>query len=173
MRRLALERIELYQLNAVDPRVPIEESLGALVELRDEGKIGAIGVCNVTVDELDAARAVTAITSVQDHFDLFTRDNQPVLDVCTREGILFLPWFPPMNELRAQPGSVLARLAMTHGASPAQVALAWLLRTGPVTVPLPGTVVPDWEAENLAAVDLDLTTDDVQGIMPGCAGETW
>jgi pyridoxine 4-dehydrogenase len=164
LRRLRLDTIELYQLNAVDPKVPLEESLGALVELRREGKVRGIGVCNVTVAQLDRARAMTPIASVQDRYDLLTRDSQDVLDACARDGTLFLPWFPPANELRAEAGSVLARVSSAHGATPAQVALAWLLRTAPITVPLPGTVVPEGQEENVAAIELDLSADEVRDL---------
>ncbi|MCM2575922.1 aldo/keto reductase [Streptomyces meridianus] len=162
LRRLRREAIDLYQLNAVDPTVPLEESLGALVDLRDAGKIRAIGVCNVSVSEFVRARAVTAIASVQDRYDLLTRENEDVLDVCTAEGTVFLPWFPPANELRARPDSVLDRIASRHGASAAQVALAWLLRRSPVTVPLPGTWNPEWWEEDLSSLHLRLTEAEVR-----------
>ncbi len=161
LRRLRRETIDLYQLNAVDPAVPLEESLGALAELRAAGKIRAIGLCNVGVAELARARAVTAIASVQDRYDLLTRDHDDVLDVCTDDGIAFLPWFPPVNGLRAAPDSALGRIASRHGVSPAQVALAWLVQRAPVTVPLPGTSHPAWWEEDLGAVGLRLSEPEV------------
>lgn len=157
LRRLRRETVDLYQLNAVDPAVPLEESLGALVELRDTGKIRHIGVCNVTVAQLDLARSVTPIASVQNRYDLLTRETDDVLDACTARGVAFLPWAPPANGLRAAPGSALDRVAAAHHASPAQVALAWVLRRSPVTVPLPGTWDPDWWEEDLGALDVRLT----------------
>lgn len=162
LRRLRLETIDLYQLNAVDPDVPLEESLGALVELRAAGKIRNIGVCNVTVEQLAQARAVTDIASVQDRYDLWTRANDPVLDVCTHAGIAFLPWFPPSNDASARPGTALARIAEQQAVRPAQVALAWLLARSPNVVPLPGTVNPDWFEEDLAALDITLIVKEVQ-----------
>jgi aryl-alcohol dehydrogenase-like predicted oxidoreductase len=162
LRRLRLDAIGLYQLNNVDPKVPVEESIGALVELRDEGKIRAVGMCNVTVDELARARAVTPIVSVQNRYDLFTRDQQDVRDLCSEQGIAFLPWFPPVNSTTADASSVLGRVATTHRATPGQVVLAWMLATGATTVPLAGTIDPEWEAENLAAVQLDLGAGEVR-----------
>jgi pyridoxine 4-dehydrogenase len=164
LRRLRLEAIDLYQLNAVDPEVPLEESLGALVELRAEGKVRAIGVCNVDVDQLVRARDVTRIASVQDRFDLLTRDNEPVLDACERDGIAFLPWFPPAPDLTAQPRSALERVARAHDARPAQVALAWLLARSPVALPLPGTPDPAAYEQDLAALELALDPVEVAAL---------
>ncbi|MDT0377466.1 aldo/keto reductase [Streptomyces sp. DSM 42041] len=164
LRRLRRDTIDLYQLNAVDPAVPVEESLGALVELRDAGKIRHIGVCNVTVAQLEAALAVTAVASVQERYDLTTRDHEDVLDACAARGLAFLPWFPPANALRAAPGSALARVARSHEASPAQVALAWLLRRSPVTLPLPGTTDPQGWEEDLAALRLRLSEAEVDAL---------
>lgn len=162
LRRLRRETIDLYQLNAVDPTVPIEESIGALVELRDEGKIRNIGICNVDVGELNRARAVVRISSVQDRYDLLTRANDAVLDECTRAGILFLPWFPPQNDLEAEPDSLLDLIAGKYDVRPAQICLAWLFARSPVMVPLPGTVNPDWFAEDLAALEISLTADEIR-----------
>ncbi|WP_046472466.1 aldo/keto reductase [Allosalinactinospora lopnorensis] len=170
LRRLRREPIDLYQLNAVDPQVPIEESLGCLVELREAGKIRNIGVCNVTVPQLAQAGAVTRIASVQDRYDLVTRGNDDVLAECAREGITFLPWFPPANGMRAEPGSPLDRIASAHRATPAQVALAWLLRRTPVTLPLPGTADPDWWEEDLDALAIRLTEDEVGELSEAPAG---
>lgn len=160
LRRLRLEAIDLYQLNAVDPEVPIEESLGALVELREAGKIRNIGVCNVDLKQLARAREVTRIASVQDRFDFLTRSNEPVLEACTRDRIPFLPWFPPANELTAEPGSALERVATAHRVRPAQVALAWLLACSPVVVPLPGTAERSWYEEDLAALRIELASEE-------------
>ena len=162
LRRLRLEAIDLYQLNAVDPAVPIEESLGALVELREAGKIRAIGVCNVDPEQLQAARAVAPIASVQDRFDVRCRENEPVLDACTRLGIPFLPWFPPWNQEAAPAGSALARIAERHRARPAQVGLAWLLARSPLILPLPGSPDPAAYEEDLAALAIELDADEVR-----------
>jgi pyridoxine 4-dehydrogenase len=162
LRRLQLDVIDLYQLNAVDPEVPLEESLGALVELREAGKIRNIGICNVDVEQLERARAVTPIASVQDRYDIHTRANDPVLDFCTREGIAFLPWFPPGSVDGAPPGSALARISSRHSARPAQVALAWLLARSPMIVPLPGTTDPVRYEEALAALSLSLDDGEIR-----------
>lgn len=164
LRRLKLDTIELYQLNAVDPEVPLEDSIGALVDLRAAGKILNIGICNVSRCELRAARSVAHISSVQDRYDLFNRANDEVLEECTEAGIPFLPWFPPQNDLRARPGSKLDVVARNHNVRPAQIALAWLLGRSPVTVPLPGTVNPEWFAEDLAALNIQLSTDEISGL---------
>ena len=161
LRRLRLDAIALYQLNAIDPDVPVEESLGALVELRDDGKIANIGLCNVSVAELTRCQAVTPIASVQDRYDILHRVNDDVLDVCSERGIAFLPWFPPANDLVADPGSALARVAAEHAVPPAQVALAWLLARSPATIPLPGATDPARYDEDLAALELELTQAQV------------
>lgn len=164
LRRLRLETIDLYQLNAVDPDVPVEESVGALIELRSAGKIRHIGVCNVDTDQLRRARAVTEITSVQDRYDLLHRENEPVLDACAAAGIRFLPWFPPEATAQPPPESNLARTAARLGVTPAQLALAWLLHRSPVTVPLPGTADPVRLQQDLEALSLRLDPADVHGL---------
>jgi aryl-alcohol dehydrogenase-like predicted oxidoreductase len=164
LRRLRLDAIDLYQLNAVDPDVPIEESLGALLELRDAGLIRAVGVCNVTVEALERACAVAPIASVQNRYDIHTRDADPVLELCVRSEIAFLPWFPPPNGMRAARGSPLERIATARGATPAQVAIAWLVRRAPVTIPLPGTSDPDRLAEDLGALELRLDDEEVSAL---------
>lgn len=161
LRRLRRETIDLYQLNAVDPDVPLEESVGALVELRSAGKIRHIGVCNVDTDQLLRARAAAEIASVQDRFDLLYRENEPVLDACAAAGIPFLPWFPPDATAEPPPESTLARTAARLGVSPAQLALAWLLHRSPVMVPLPGTADPVRFAQDLEALSLRLDPADV------------
>jgi aryl-alcohol dehydrogenase-like predicted oxidoreductase len=162
LRRLRLDAIGLYQLNNVDPKVPLEESIGALADLRDEGEIRAVGLCNVTIAELERARAVTPIVSVQNRYDLFTREQQAVRDHCSAHGIAFLPWFPPLNSTVAAASSVLGRIAASHRATPGQVALAWMLGTGATTVPLAGTIDLEWEAENLAAAQIELGSDEIR-----------
>jgi aryl-alcohol dehydrogenase-like predicted oxidoreductase len=162
LRRLRLEAIDLYQLNAVDPDVPIAESLGALLELRAAGKVRAIGICNVDVDQLEAALAVAPIASVQDRFDVRCRDHEPVLDACTRLEIPFLPWFPPWHDEAAPAASPLARVAERHGAKPAQVGLAWLLARSPLTVPLPGGTDPAAFEEDLEALAIELDPEEMR-----------
>ena len=160
LQRLRLDTIGLYQLNAVDPDVPVEESLGALVDLREEGKIRSIGVCNVDIAELGRSRAVTAIASVQDHYDLLTRANEPVLEACGDDGIAFFAWFFPDPGEAAPSGSAVERVAAARGATKRQVMLAWLIAHAPAIVPLPGA--PDLETykEYLEAFAIDLTADE-------------
>ncbi len=167
LRRLRLEAIELYQLNQIDPDVPVEESLGALVELREAGKICNVGLCNVTVAELRRCQAVTPIASVQDRYDFVHHDNDAVIDACANDRIAFLPWGPPANDLAARPGSPLARVASEQAARPAQIALAWLLARSPNVVALPGTTDRDWFEEDLAALDLELTAAQVEQLTAG------
>ncbi|MGA2927382.1 MAG: aldo/keto reductase, partial [Solirubrobacteraceae bacterium] len=156
LRRLALERIDLYQLHAVDPQVPVEDSIGALAELQDEGKIRHVGICNVDAEQLERARAIIPIVSVQNRYNVADRHSEDVLQVCARDGLAFLPWFPLATGKLAAPGGALDEIARAHGATPAQVALAWLLAHSPVTVPIPGTSSPAHFAENLAAAQLEL-----------------
>jgi aryl-alcohol dehydrogenase-like predicted oxidoreductase len=167
LRRLRLDAIELYQLNQIDPDVPVEESLGALLELREAGKIRNIGLCNVTAAELRRCQAIGPIASVQDRYDLLHRDTDAVINACADDGIAFLPWAPPANDLAVEPGSALAHVASEHAATPAQVALAWLLARSRNIVPLPGTTNPDWFEEDLAALDLELTDAQVKQLTAG------
>lgn len=162
LRRLRLERIDLYQLNAIDPQVPLTESLGALDDLRRDGKIRHVGICNVDVEQLGHALDVISIVSVQDRYDLTTRDNDPIVRECERRGIAFLSWFPPDNERSADSGSTLERVAAWHRASPAQIALAWLIQSSPATLPLPGTTRPDWIEEDLTGLRIRLDDDELR-----------
>ncbi len=162
LQRLKLERIDIYQLHAVDPKVPIEDSIGALAELKDEGKIRHVAVCNVTVEELERARSIVEIVSVQNRYNLADRASEEVLQACESDGLAFLPWFPLATGELAKPGGVLAEVASEHGATPAQVALAWLLHHSPVTVPIPGTSSIDHFEENLEARQLELTDEDLE-----------
>ena len=161
LRRLRLERIHVYQLHTVDREVPLEESLGALIELRDEGKIAHIGVSNVDVDQLERALEMTQVVSVQNRFNLVDRDSEPVLEACERRGIAFIPWFPLATGSLARPGSALDRAAASHQAAPAQVALAWLLARSPVMLPIPGTGSVEHLEENVAAAGVRLDPDEV------------
>ncbi|HKG17126.1 MAG TPA: aldo/keto reductase, partial [Solirubrobacteraceae bacterium] len=149
LRRLRLERIHVYQLHTVDREVPLEESLGALIELRDEGKIAHIGISNVDVDQLERALEMTQVVSVQNRFNLVDRDSEPVLEACERRGIAFIPWFPLATGSLARPGSALDRAAASHQAAPAQVALAWLLARSQVMLPIPGTGSVEHLEENV------------------------
>jgi aryl-alcohol dehydrogenase-like predicted oxidoreductase len=162
LRRLRLDAIELYQLHRPDPKVPFADSVGALMELRDEGKIRHIGLSNVSVDQLAEALAMTEIVTVQNRYNLVDRDSEEVVDDCTRRGLGFIPWWPLAVGRLARPGGPLDAIAAAHDATPAQVALAWLLRRSPVMLPIPGTSSVEHLEENLAAAQLDLSEDEVQ-----------
>jgi aryl-alcohol dehydrogenase-like predicted oxidoreductase len=162
LRDLQVDRIDLYQLHAVDPDVPYAESVGALKELQDEGKIRHVGVSNVSAEQLDEARSIVDVVSVQNRFNLGDRSSADVLAVCERDGLGFFPWFPLAAGNLARPGGVLAEIAEAHDATPGQVALAWLLARSPVMLPIPGTGSPAHLEENLAAADLSLTDDELE-----------
>jgi pyridoxine 4-dehydrogenase len=164
LRRLRLDRIELYQLHAVDRRVPIEESIGALVDLQAEGKIGQIGLSNVSAAELARAQRLTAIVSVQNHYNLRDRSDDRLVDQCAAAGIAFIPWYPLAAGRLAAPGSALARIAVQHHATPAQVALSWLLHRSPAILPIPGTSSIAHFDENLAAAALRLTPEEFRAL---------
>jgi aryl-alcohol dehydrogenase-like predicted oxidoreductase len=160
LRRLRLERIDLYQFHRVDPQVPIEDSVGALKELQDQGKIRHLGLSNVTVEQLDAASAVATIVSVQNRYNATARDADPVLDACTERGLGFIPWAP----VGSGDVSALASAAARHGVTPSQLALAWLLHRSPVMVPIPGTSSVAHLEENLAAAAIELGPDDIAAL---------
>jgi pyridoxine 4-dehydrogenase len=162
LRRLRLERIDLYQLHAPDPKVPIEDSVGALRDLRDEGKIRHIGVSNVTAEQLERARAVVDVVTVQNRYNLVDRRSEDVLEVCARDGIGFIPWFPLATGDLARPGGAVEELASAHEATPGQLALAWLLGRSPVMLPIPGTASIDHLEENVAAQRISLDDEDLQ-----------
>ena len=162
LRRLRVERIDIYQLHAVDPSVPMEESLGELVKLRSEGKIRDIGLSNVSVDQLQRARKLVPIVSVQNRYNLADRASEDVLKVCEHDGLGFLPWYPVGAGDLARPGGPMDRAAKAHGVTQAQVALAWLLLHSPVTLPIPGTSSTAHLEENVAAAEL--TLDDAEMI---------
>jgi len=164
LRRLKLDRIELYQLHSPDNRVPLEESMGALKELQDEGKIGHVGVSNVSAEQLERARAVVEVVSVQNRYNLEDRRSDDLLDACEAANIGFIPWFPLATGRLAEPGGPLDRIARAHEATPAQIALAWLLARSPVMLPIPGTSSIAHFEENLAAAEVDLSPDEVAEI---------
>jgi aryl-alcohol dehydrogenase-like predicted oxidoreductase len=164
LRRLKLERIDLYQLHRVDPKVPVEDSIGALAELQDEGKIRHIGVSNVTGEELDRARQIATIISVQNRYNLADRHAEDVLEECERSGLGFFPWAPLAAGDLAEPGGPVDEAARAHDATPGQVALAWLLARSPVILPIPGTgSIPHFE-ENLEAAQLELSPDELEAL---------
>ena len=156
LRRLKLERIDLFQLHRIDPKVALQDQIGALLDLQRECKIRHIGLSEVTVGEIEAVRSMTPVASVQNRYNLADRNSEDVLDYCTRENIAFIPWFPLATGDLAKWGSPLARAAVKLDAQPAQVALAWLLRKSPVMLPIPGTSNVKHLDENTAAALLDL-----------------
>jgi pyridoxine 4-dehydrogenase len=164
LRRLRLERIDLYQLHSPDRKVPLEDSLGALKELQDEGKIRHVGVSNVTTDELDLSRRVVAVATVQNRYNVANRRHEDVLEACERGGTGFIPWWPLAVGDLARPGGPLDEAARAHDATPGQVALAWLLARSRVMLPIPGTSSVEHLEENAAAADLSLTGDEVRQI---------
>jgi len=164
LRRLKLDRIDLYQLHSPDNRVPLEESMGALKELQDEGKIRHVGVSNVSVEQLERARAVVEVVSVQNRYNLEDRRSDDLLDACEAANIGFIPWFPLATGRLAEPGGPLDRIARAHEATPAQIALAWLLARSPVMLPIPGTSSIEHFEANLEAAKVDLSPDEVAEI---------
>jgi aryl-alcohol dehydrogenase-like predicted oxidoreductase len=159
LRRLRLEQIPLLQLHRPDPRVRLEDSVGALVQLKDEGKVRHIGLSNVTEAELHRAMAVTPVVSVQNMFNVGSRRSTAVLDVCETEQLTFIPWAPIGQG--APSGKALSRIAAAHGATQQQVALAWLLARSPVMLPIAGTASPAHLEENVAAASLRLGQAEV------------
>ena len=157
LKRLKLERIDLYQLHTVDPKVPLEESVGALAELQRQGKIRHIGVSNFDSRELAHARKVATVVSVQNHYNLGDRSSDPVIESCARDGLAFLPWYPLHDRER---GRRIGEIARRHKATTAQVALAWLLRRSPCVAPIPGTSSIAHFDENWAARDLVLSDEE-------------
>jgi pyridoxine 4-dehydrogenase len=161
LRRLRADSIPLYYLHRVDPETPLEESLGAIRGCRDSGKIWHVGVSNVGIDEIERARQVVPIAAVQNHYSLSEREHEAVVDYCAREGIVFVPYFP----LRGVGGSTLGDVAERHGATPAQIALAWLVKRSPTTLPIPGTLSLAHLTENLAALEIELGEADFQALL--------
>ena len=169
LRRLKLDRIDLYQLHSPDPNVPYEDSVGALKELQDDGKIRHVGISNVSVDELEQARSIVEVVTVQNRYNLEDRDSEDVLDACEEANIGFIPWFPLAVGRLAEPGGPLDRIASERDATPAQIALAWLLARSPVMLPIPGTSSIEHFEENLAAAGIELSSEQVAAI--GSASE--
>jgi pyridoxine 4-dehydrogenase len=161
LRRLRVERIDLYQLHAPDPEVPYAESVGALAELQREGKIRHVGISNVDTDQLDQALGIVEVVSVQNRFSVTERESQPVLDACERHRLAFFPWFPLAAGSAVHEGGALERIAVEHRASRAQVALAWLLQHSPAIVPIPGTSSIAHLEENVAAAALRLSDGEM------------
>ncbi|HZC26496.1 MAG TPA: aldo/keto reductase [Actinopolymorphaceae bacterium] len=162
LRRLGVERIDLFQLHRIDPTVPLADQMGALVSLKEQGKIRHIGMSNVSIEELDRAREITEIVSVQNRYNLANRDSEAVLDYAERAGLGFIPWFPVATGKLARPGGPLDKLARDHDATPGQLALAWLLRRSPVMLPIPGTSKVAHLEENAMAAQIDLSDGEYE-----------
>jgi aryl-alcohol dehydrogenase-like predicted oxidoreductase len=160
LRYLRLDRIDLYQLHRIDPRVPVEESLGALKDAQKEGKIRHIGLSEVSVAEIERAQKTVPIVSVQNLYNLLDRQHEPVLEYCQKHKIAFIPWFPVGAGKLAQPGGPLDQVARRHGASVAQLSIAWLLHHSPVMLPIPGTSRVAHLEENIGSAGLHL--DDAE-----------
>jgi aryl-alcohol dehydrogenase-like predicted oxidoreductase len=172
LRRLGLDRIDLFQLHRIDAKVPLDEQIGVLNELKDEGKIAAIGLSEVSVDEIGRVRRSAEIATVQNLYNLTTRDSEDVLDYCTRESIGFIPWFPIAAGKLADPGGPVAELAKKYEATAAQVALAWLLARAQVVLPIPGTSSVAHLEENMGAAELyeRMSREDIE-TLTAAAGE--
>ena len=164
LRRLKLDRIDLYQLHRPDSRVPFERSIEALARLREGGKIRHVGLSNVTADHLQRARKIVPIVSVQNRYNLNDRRSEAVLRACEGEGIAFIPWLPLATGRLARPGGALDRIRARHDATFAQVALAWLLAKSPVMLPIPGTSSVAHLEENVAAAALRLSGEEVRAL---------
>jgi pyridoxine 4-dehydrogenase len=164
LRRLRLEAIDLYQLHRPDPKVPFAESVGALRDLRDAGKIRHVGLSNVTLDQFEEARGIVEIASVQNEYNVGNRESEDLLRACERDGVAFLPWYPLDAGDLARPGGPVEEIADAHDATPAQVALAWLLQDTAVTIPIPGTSSLEHLEENVAARDLSLTDAELAAL---------
>ena len=160
LRRLGVEQIGLWQLHRIDSQVPLEDSLGAVKELQQAGKIRHIGLSEVSVAEIEQARKVVEVVSVQNLYNLGNRQSEEVLQHCEQEGIGFLPWFPVAAGELARPGGLLDEIAAEHHATHAQLALAWLLRRSPVMLPIPGTGSIEHLEENCAAAGVELTDEE-------------
>ena len=164
LKRLRLDAIDLYQLHAPDPDVPFEESVGTLAELRNEGKVRNVGLSNVNPRELESAEALVPVVSVQNRYNLDKREWERVIEVCEQKGIAFIPWFPIDAGRLANPGSALDEAASAHGATHAQVALAWLLQHSPAMLPIPGTSSVAHLEENVAAASIKLSDEEMQAL---------
>jgi pyridoxine 4-dehydrogenase len=160
LRRLKMDTIDLYQLHTIDPNVPYAESVGALAELRDEGKVRHVGVCNVGVTQLKEARAIVPVVSVQNRYSMSARDSEDLLDACARDGLGFIPWFP-LNAGSVE-GGPIESVARAQDATPMQVALAWLLQHSPAMLPIPGTSSPAHLEENVGAASLTLSEPELE-----------
>ena len=165
--RLKLDQIDLYQLHTIDPNIPLRDSLLALKDLQAKGKIRHIGISNVSVEQLKEAMEIVRIVSVQNHYNVANRSSEDVLQECERQGIAFLPYFPiggggwTAEDNLTNHDSPLSEIAKAHSATPGQIALAWLLHHSPVIIPIPGTASIEHLEENTAALDIELSSEEV------------
>jgi pyridoxine 4-dehydrogenase len=159
LRRLHTDGIALYYLHRVDPETPLEESLAAIKEYRDSGNIRHVGLSQVGIDQIERARHIVPIAAVQNHYNLSERKYEDVVDYCARESIVFVPYYPLHGG-----GAALAEIAERHGATPAQIALAWLVRRSPTMLPIPGTLSLEHLTENLAALEIELSEAEFQAL---------
>ncbi len=164
LRRLKLDTIDLYQLHRIDPKVPADETLGALKELQQAGKIRHIGLSEVSVAEIEHARGIVEVVSVQNEYNLANRKSEEVLDYCEKNNLGFIPWFPVAAGDLARPGGTLDQAAKKHEATVAQLALAWLLKRSTVMLPIPGTSSVAHLEENVAASGVQLTQDEFEAL---------
>ncbi len=161
LKTLGLDRIDLWQLHRIDPKVPREEQFAAIKQLLDRGLIRFVGLSEVSVADIEAAAQVFPVATVQNRYNIVDRASEDVLDHCERHGIGFIPWYPLGAGDLAKSGSALAKVARRHGATPGQIALAWLLKRSPVMLPIPGTSKVAHLEENVAAAAIELSDDDL------------
>jgi aryl-alcohol dehydrogenase-like predicted oxidoreductase len=164
LRRLKQDRLDLWQLHRIDPKVPRDEQFGVLADMQREGLIRHVGLSEVSVDDVEAAERQLPIASVQNLYNLVNRQSEGVLDYCGKKKIAFIPWYPLAAGKLAQPGGVLDLIAKKLDATPSQVALAWVLRRSPVTLPIPGTSKAKHLEENMAAARIELSDDDFRAL---------
>jgi pyridoxine 4-dehydrogenase len=157
---LRTDVIDLYYLHRVDPQTPLEESLGAIAEYRNAGRIKEIGISAVGLEQIEAARKVAPIAAVQNHYNVAERSSDDIVDYCEENGMVFVPYYP----LKGASPRTLAAIAESHNASPEQIALAWLLRRSPVVLPIPGTLSIEHQRENLGALEIELTDDEFEAL---------
>jgi aryl-alcohol dehydrogenase-like predicted oxidoreductase len=160
LRRLGTDAIDLYYLHRVHPDTPLEDSMAVIAEYHDAGRIRQVGISEVSVDQIERARAVVPITAVQNRYNLGDREHDEVIDHCTREGIVFVPYYP----LRGTDSAAVAELAERRGATASQIALSWLLHRSPAVLPIPGTLSLHHLQENLAALEIELTDDELRAL---------
>ena len=160
LRYLKTDRIDLWQLHRIDPKTPVEESLGAMKEMQAQGKIRHIGLSEVKVPEIEQARKIVDIVSVQNKYNISDRAHEDVVEYCTKEGIAFIPWAPVASGKLAQPGGALDSAAKKHNATLSQLSLAWLLQHSPIILPIPGTSSAEHLEENVKSVDVELTQEE-------------